>query len=199
MQTSPTTQAGLSSACLSKYSSSEQKKDSSNFEEGGLKKKVKMKKRYVKLSGKRRFRCSIYYLKVKLLMYDTNDRTIESVFSMERTMQVSSIEFWWRENEMVDGYQELHSHSEAFQDRQDWERGLMMSFWRCSSDDLVVFLPLILLLKGFKLNVFLNTQSLLSLFCFHFTPIYSLGSHLLLELAIEANGPEVSWYAAWAY
>ena len=53
-----------------------------------------MKKRYVKLSGKRHLKYSIYYLKVKLLMYDTNDRTIESIFPMRRTMQVSSIEFW---------------------------------------------------------------------------------------------------------
>lgn len=46
-------------------------------------------------------------------MYDTNDRTIESIFPMGRTMQVSSIEFWWRENKMVDGYQESRSRSEV--------------------------------------------------------------------------------------
>lgn len=61
---------------------------------GGPKEGVKVKGRYVKLSGKRRLRRSVYCLEVRLLMYDMNDKTIESVFSMERTMQVSSIEFW---------------------------------------------------------------------------------------------------------
>lgn len=164
---------------------------------GGPKERVKVKGKYVKLSGKRCLRHSVYYLEIRLLLYNTNsDKTIESMFSMVHIMQVSLIEFWWQKNKVVDGSQESRDHSKASQGRQDWEKRLMMSSWRCFSDDLVVFLPHILLLKGCKPNIFLNTQFSLSLFHLYATAIYSLGSHLVLELTFEADGPKVSWCAA---
>lgn len=158
---------------------------------GGPKERMKMKRKYVELSGKKCLRRSIYYLEIRLLLYNTNsDRTIESVFSIVHIMQVSSIEFWWQENKVVDGSQKLRGCSKVSQGRRDWEKRLMILSWRRSSDDLVAFFPHILLLKGCKPNVLLNTQFPLSLFHLYTAAIYSLGSHLCSNSSLKPMDPK---------